>query len=111
MVKRKFLDCKLLKIYPPHKIFSQKFYGIVLIYRGNDKCYGNYRCYKYYILSMDIFVAGGITLITPIILIKNSLTLLRRLFLLRTSTKCASTLCPRFGVGSSYNQKKLPLSE
>ena len=30
-----------------------------------------------------------------------SLTLLRRLFLLRTSAKCASTLCPRFGVGCS----------
>ena len=30
----------------------------------------------------------------------SSLTLLRRLFLLRTSAKCASTLCPRFGVGS-----------
>ena len=29
------------------------------------------------------------------------LILLRRLFLLRTSAKCASTLCPRFGIGSS----------
>jgi hypothetical protein len=30
------------------------------------------------------------------------LTLLRRLFLLRTSAKSASSLCPRFGVGSAF---------
>ena len=54
------------------------------------KCYRSYRCY---ILPADISVAGGIILITliiPIILIKFSLTLLR------TSEKCASTLCRRF---------------
>ena len=32
----------------------------------------------------------------------SSLILLRRLFLLRTSAKYASILCPRFGVGSSF---------
>ena len=40
------------------------------------KCYKSYRCYRCYILPTDIPVAGGIILITlimPIILIKNSL--------------------------------------